>query len=67
MKIWKARNFIIPGIIAIIIMIVGAILTSLIIAREYEDGTMETIKSMPVRAGELLLGKAIPYFFHRAY
>jgi ABC-2 type transport system permease protein len=56
-------SFIIPGIIAIIIMIVGAILTSLIIAREYEDGTMETIKSMPVRAGELLLGKAIPYFF----
>jgi ABC-2 type transport system permease protein len=44
-------------------MIVGAILTSLIIAREYEGGTMETIKSMPVRAGELLLGKAIPYFF----
>ena len=67
-RIWfnedlESRNFIIPGIIAVIIMIVGAILTSLIIAREYENGTMETIKSMPVRAGELLLGKAIPYFF----
>jgi ABC-2 type transport system permease protein len=67
-RIWfnedlESRNFIIPGIIAIIIMIVGAILTSLIIAREYENGTMETIKSMPVRAGELLLGKAIPYYF----
>jgi ABC-2 type transport system permease protein len=67
-RIWfnedlESRNFIIPGIIAIIIMIVGALLTSLIIAREYENGTMETIKSMPVRAGELLLGKAIPYFF----
>jgi ABC-2 type transport system permease protein len=67
-RIWfnedlESRNFIIPGIIAIIIMIVGALLTSLIIAREYENGTMETIKSMPVRAEELLLGKAIPYFF----
>jgi ABC-2 type transport system permease protein len=67
-RIWfnedmESRNFIIPGIIAVIIMIVGALLTSLIIAREYENGTMETIKSMPIRAGELLLGKAIPYFF----
>jgi ABC-2 type transport system permease protein len=67
-RIWfnedlESRNFIIPGIIAVIIMIVGALLTSLIIAREYENGTMETIKSMPVKATELLLGKAIPYFF----
>lgn len=67
-RIWfnedlESRNFIIPGIIAVIIMIVGALLTSLIIAREYENGTMETIKSIPVSAGELLLGKAIPYFF----
>jgi len=67
-RIWfnedlESRNFIIPGIIAIIIMIVGALLTSLIIAREYENGTMETIKSMPVKAAELLLGKALPYFF----
>ncbi len=67
-RIWfnedmESRNFIIPGIIAVIIMIVGAILTSLIIAREYENGTMETIKSMPVQAGEFLLGKALPYFF----
>jgi ABC-2 type transport system permease protein len=58
----ESRNFIIPGIIAIIIMIVGALLTSLVIAREYENGTMETIKSLPVRAGEFYLGKAIPYF-----
>jgi len=66
-RIWfnedmESRNFIIPGIIAVIIMIVGALLTSLVIAREYENGTMETIKSLPVRAGELLLGKALPYF-----
>lgn len=58
----ESRNFIIPGIIAVIIMIAGAMLTSLVIAREYENGTMETIKSLPLTAGELLTGKAIPYF-----
>jgi ABC-2 type transport system permease protein len=59
----ESRNFIVPGIIAIIVMIVGAILTSLVIAREYENGTMETIRSLPIRGGEFLIGKAIPYFF----
>jgi ABC-2 type transport system permease protein len=59
----ESRNFIIPGIMAIIIMIVGAMLTALVIAREYENGTMETIRSLPIRAGEFLTGKAIPYFF----
>ena len=59
----ESRNFIVPGIIAIIIMIVGAMLTSLVIAREYENGTMETIRSLPVTAAEFLIGKAIPYFF----
>ncbi len=58
----ESRNFIIPGIIAVIIMIVGAMLTSLVVAREYENGTMETIRSLPLTAGEFLLGKAIPYF-----
>lgn len=67
-RIWfnedlESRNFIVPGIIAIIIMIVGAMLTSLVIAREYENGTMETIFSLPIRAGEFLVGKSIPYFF----
>ncbi|MBW2483282.1 MAG: ABC transporter permease [Deltaproteobacteria bacterium] len=59
----ESRNFIVPGIIALIIMIVGALLTSLVIAREYENGTMETIRSLPVRAVEFLAGKALPYFF----
>jgi ABC-2 type transport system permease protein len=59
----ESRNFIIPGIIAIIIMIVAALLTSLVIAREYENGTMETIRSLPLGAVEFLAGKAIPYFF----
>jgi len=66
-RIWfnedlESRNFIIPGIIAIIIMIVGALLTSLVIAREFENGTMETIKSLPLGAMEFYLGKAFPYF-----
>jgi len=59
----ESRKFIIPGIIAVIIMIVGALLTSLVIAREYENGTMETIRSLPVHRDEFLVGKAIPYFF----
>jgi ABC-2 type transport system permease protein len=59
----ESRNFIVPGIIALIIMIVGALLTSLVIAREYENGTMETIRSLPVQSVEFLLGKALPYFF----
>ncbi len=59
----ESRNFIVPGIIAIIIMIVGAILTSLVIAREYENGTMETILSLPISAGDFFIGKALPYFF----
>lgn len=67
-RIWfnenlESRNFILPGIIALVIMIVGAMLTSQVIAREYENGTMETIRSLPVRAGEFLIGKATPYFF----
>jgi ABC-2 type transport system permease protein len=66
-RIWfnedlESRNLIVPGIIGIIIMIVGAMLTSLVIAREYESGTMETIKSIPINAWEFLTGKAIPYF-----
>ncbi len=67
-RIWfneemESRNFIVPGIFALIIMIVGAILTSLVIAREYENGTMETILSLPVSAGDFFIGKALPYFF----
>lgn len=67
-RIWfnenlESRNLIVPGIIAIIIMIAGAMLTSLVIAREYENGTMETIKTLPISAGEFFFGKALPYFF----
>jgi len=58
----KSRNFIIPGLIAIILMIIAALLTSLTIAREWERGTMETLISTPVKSSELILGKFLPYF-----
>jgi len=58
----KSRNFIIPGLIAVIMMVVAALLTSLTIAREWETGTMEQLISTPVSAGELILGKFLPYF-----
>ncbi len=57
-----SRNFIIPGLIAVIMMIVSALLTSLTVAREWERGTMEQIISTPIKPGELILGKFIPYF-----
>lgn len=57
-----SRNFIFPGLIPVIMMIVAALLTSLSMAREWETGTMEQIVTMPVRKWELILGKLAPYF-----
>ncbi|OIQ77930.1 inner membrane transport permease YbhS [mine drainage metagenome] len=58
----NSRNFIIPGVVAVILALVGAQLTSLTIAREWERGTMEQLVSTPVTALEVMLGKLIPYF-----
>lgn len=58
----KSRNFIIPGLIAVIMMVIAALLTSLTFAREWERGTMEQLISTPVKPPELVLGKLIPYF-----
>jgi ABC-2 type transport system permease protein len=58
----KSRNFIIPGLIAVIMMVIAALLTSLTFAREWERGTMEQLISTPVKPQELILGKLIPYF-----
>lgn len=57
-----SRNFIIPGVVAIIMASVGAQLTSLTISREWERGTMEQLISTPVTAMEVMLGKLVPYF-----
>jgi ABC-2 type transport system permease protein len=58
----KSRNFIIPGLIAVIMAVIAALLTSLTIAREWERGTMEQLISTPVKTPELILGKLVPYF-----
>lgn len=58
----ESRNYIIPGLIAVIMMVIAALLTSLTIAREWEQGTMEQLISTPVKAPELILGKLFPYF-----
>jgi ABC-2 type transport system permease protein len=58
----ESRIFIVPGLIAIIIMLIAALLTSLTVAREWETGTMEQLISTPVRGPELILGKLAPYF-----
>ena len=58
----QSRNYIIPGLIAVIMMIIAALLTSLTVAREWERGTMEQLISTPVKGPELILGKLAPYF-----
>lgn len=58
----KSRNFIVPGLIAVIMAIIAALLTSLTVAREWERGTMEQIISTPVKPVEIIIGKLIPYF-----
>ncbi|CAI1979635.1 Inner membrane transport permease ybhS [Serratia quinivorans] len=58
-----SRHYIIPGAITIIMTVIGAILTSLVIAREWERGTMEALLSTQVTRAELLLSKLVPYYF----
>jgi ABC-2 type transport system permease protein len=59
----ESKNYFIPGLIAVIISIIGVLLTGQVIVREWEKGTMELLISTPVRKGELLIGKLFPYFF----
>jgi ABC-2 type transport system permease protein len=58
----ESKNFIVPGVAAIVMTVVGTLLTSLTIAREWERGTMEQLISTPVTAMEIIVGKLIPYF-----
>ncbi len=67
LRVWynsqlKSKNYIVPGLIALILMIIGALLTSLTLAREWETGTMEQLLSTPLRPAELALGKMSAYF-----
>ncbi len=67
LRVWynselQSKNYIVPGLIAVILMIIAALLTSLTIAREWETGTMEQLISTPVRPSELILGKMAAFF-----
>jgi ABC-2 type transport system permease protein len=58
----ESRAFIIPGVLALVMSVIGAFLTSLTIAREWERGSMEQLISTPVTAMEIMFGKLVPYF-----
>jgi ABC-2 type transport system permease protein len=58
----RSRNFIVPGLIVVIMNVIAALLTSLTVAREWENGTMEQLISTPVKGPELIMGKLLPYF-----
>ncbi|MGB7759095.1 MAG: ABC transporter permease [Bryobacteraceae bacterium] len=67
MRVWynsslESKNYVVPGLIAVILMILAGQLTSLTIAREWELGTMEQLLSTPLRPSEMLLGKMLAYF-----
>jgi len=57
----SSRNMIVPGLVAVIMMIIAAMLTSLTISREWERGTMEQLAATPVTRLEVVLGKLLPY------
>jgi ABC-2 type transport system permease protein len=57
-----SRAFLLPGSLAIIMSLIGTLLTALVVAREWERGTMEALMASPVGVAEFLLGKVIPYF-----
>ncbi|MBS0271366.1 MAG: ABC transporter permease [Proteobacteria bacterium] len=66
-RIWfnpslKSRDVLLPGSIAIIMSLIGTLLTALVVAREWERGTMEAIMSTQIRISEMFLGKLLPYF-----
>jgi ABC-2 type transport system permease protein len=58
----ESSAFIIPGVLALVMSVLGSFLTSLTIAREWERGTMEQLISTPVTSLEIMLGKLVPYF-----
>ena len=57
----ESRNGIIPGVIAMVLANIGALMTALTVAREWETGTMESLLSTPVTGAELIIGKLVPY------
>jgi len=58
----RSRDFLVPGLIAVIMTLIGALLTALVIAREWERGTMEAMMVTPIHIREVIVGKLVPYF-----
>lgn len=58
----RSRNFLVPGLISVIMTLIGTLLTALVVAREWERGTMEALLTTPVGVLELMIGKILPYF-----
>ena len=58
----RSRNFLVPGLIAVIMTLIGALLTAMVMSREWERGTMEALLVTPLSMGEVILGKLLPYF-----
>ncbi|WP_312260786.1 ABC transporter permease [Candidatus Igneacidithiobacillus taiwanensis] len=66
-RIWfnpalRSRDYLVPGLIAVIMTLIGALLTALVVAREWERGTMEALMATPAQMAEILLGKLVPYY-----
>ncbi|MEJ2702489.1 MAG: ABC transporter permease [Sedimentisphaerales bacterium] len=66
-RIWfnrevRSRNFLVPGLIAVIMTLIGALLTAMVMTREWERGTMEALLVTPIRMREIILSKLITYF-----
>ena len=57
-----SHYFLVPGLIVLVMTLIGALLTAMVMAREWERGTLEALFVTPVRSDEILLGKTIPYF-----
>jgi ABC-2 type transport system permease protein len=67
LRVWynsslESKNYVVPGLIAVILMIIAALLTSLTIAREWETGTMEQLLATPLRPAEIVIGKMLAFF-----
>jgi ABC-2 type transport system permease protein len=66
-RIWfneanDSSYFLVPGLIVLVMTLIGGLLTSMVMAREWERGTLEALLVTPVRGDEILLGKTLPYF-----
>jgi len=66
-RIWfnanlRSRDYLVPGVVAVVMTLIGALLTALLMAREWERGTMEALLVTPVSMLEVLVGKIVPYF-----